>query len=164
MYRLPPLTPFSAPRNRPLPPEVYSTVGSAVLLTVRAYRGQPFKGNDLLCQVVVDYLSAMRGEYGCWVGAYCLMPDHLHLVSGPISEGCSVLQFLHRFKGKTTNASWTCGWTGRLWQSRSHDHVIRRAEALQDIYAYILENPVRAGLVEPADDWPWSGVLDSEKG
>jgi REP element-mobilizing transposase RayT len=65
-------------------------------------------------------------------------------------------------KAETTNESWQLDWDGRLWQRRHHDHVIRDAESLQDIYEYILNNPVRAGLVEHPDEWPWAGILDHQ--
>jgi REP element-mobilizing transposase RayT len=149
-------------RNQPLPAEAYATAGTAVAFTVRAYRERPFEANPALCSAVIELLREARTQYGCWVGAYCLMPDHLHLVAGPLEGGSSVLIFLNRFKGKSTNTSWRHNWEGRLWQSRFHDHVLRSSEALADISRYVLENPVRAGLVEAAEDWPWSGVMDPE--
>jgi putative transposase len=103
----------------------------------------------------------MRSEYRCWVGAYCLMPDHLHFVAGPQEDGACVLTFLARFMGKSTNMSWRHGWSGKLWQKRGHDHVIRLVERMDEVYAYVRDNPVRAGLVEDASDWPWSGIIDA---
>src|SRR5688572_33482436 len=117
----PPLTPHATARNRPLPEDAYGA-HKAALFTLRSYRGRPFLLNDALCDSVVELLKQMRGDYDCWVGAYCLMPDHLHFVSGSKREGSSVLIFVERFKGKTTNASWQHGWSGRLWQKRRHDH------------------------------------------
>jgi putative transposase len=132
-----------------------------VLFTLRSYSGAPFADNPALCDCVTGLLAEMRGEYGCWVGAFCLMPDHLHFVAGSEREGGSVLTFLERFKGKSTNRSWNHGWSGRLWQRRAHDHVLRSAERLDEMYAYILNNPVRAGLVDAPEAWRWSGVLDA---
>jgi len=151
---------YAPPRNQRLPAEVYEQAGTAVLFTLRAYAGKPFHENRGLCDCVVGLLTEMRREYGCWVGAYCLMPDHLHFVAGPSDEGVSVLTFVARFTGKSTNASWRHGWSGKLWQKRGHDHVIRIAERMDEVYDYILANPVRAGLVEDAADWAWAGVLD----
>jgi REP element-mobilizing transposase RayT len=133
----------TTPRNKPLDAAIYAEAGNAVLITIRAYRGRPFAGNPVLCRTTIDLLTEMRGEYGCWVGAYCLMPDHLHFVAGPQEDGRSVLTFVDRFKGKSTNRSWPCGWSGRLWQTRCHDHVIRSAEGLEEVYGYVLNNPVR---------------------
>ncbi len=150
-------------RNRRLPEDAYTTPGKAVFFTIRAHRGRPFNENDDLCRTVCELLASMRVEYGCWVGAYCLMPDHLHLVTSPNEEGRSVVTYIERFKGRTTNASWPYGWTGKLWQARFHDHAVRAVEDLDQINAYILDNPVRAGLVELPEDWPWSGILDPQE-
>jgi putative transposase len=157
------LVPRASPRNRRLTAELYAEEGTAVLFTIRAYSGAPFSANPALCDAVTDLLASMRHEYRCWVGAYCLMPDHLHFVAGPQVDGASALTFLARFMGKSTNASWSVGRSGKLWQKRGHDHILRLAERLEDVYAYILENPVRAGLVEEPDDWPWSGILDAQE-
>ncbi len=44
---------------------------------------------------------------------------------------------------------------GRVWQVESFDHVLRSSESLDAKIAYLLENPVRAGLVEKWADYPW---------
>ena len=75
--------------------------------------------------------------------------------------GCiSTLKFTDRYKGKTTNQSWTFGWRGKLWQPRYYDHIVRAEEDLRAIAEYILNNPVRKGLAERAADWPWGGSME----
>ena len=88
------------------------------------------------------------------------MPNHLHYVAGTEKEGADVRLFTNRWKGRSTNASWKHGWTGSLWQKRFHDHVVRIAEELDNIEAYVLDNPRRAGLVTNPKEWEWSGVFD----
>jgi hypothetical protein len=44
---------------------------------------------------------------------------------------------------------------GALWQHESYDHLLRDAEALERILQYILNNPVKAGLVKDRRDWKW---------
>src|SRR5689334_2420993 len=121
---------YAPPGNPPLRADLYTTPGLATLFTVRAYREQPFAGNVPFCRVVVSLLAEMRLEYRCLVGAYCLMPDHLHFIAAVGEEGASLWTILERFKGKTTNESWNHGWRGRLWQRRTHDHVIRHSEGV----------------------------------
>jgi putative transposase len=157
------LNAFAPSRNQRLSPEVYAEAGIPVSFTLRAYRGRPFAANPDVCAVVIELLRTMRREHGCWVGAYCLMPDHLHFIAGTDHDDVSVLRFVDRFKGRTTNASWEHGWEGRLWQKRSHDHVIRQREGVDAVSQYILENPVRAGLVAAPEDWPWSGIIDDHR-
>jgi REP element-mobilizing transposase RayT len=151
---------YAPARNRPLSAEVYSNEGRATLFTLRCYRDRPFHGKPALCDAVVKLLVEMRVEYRCWVGAYCLMPDHLHFVAGPVEHGAPLLTFVERFKGRTTNESWKHDVSGRLWQRRFHDHVVREAEGLEAIYDYVLNNPVNAGLVGEREDWRWCGIVD----
>jgi putative transposase len=88
------------------------------------------------------------------------MPDHLHFLISPRQEGISVLTFTDQYKGKATNRSWTVGWTGKLWQPRYFDHIVRSEESLIAIAEYIVNNPVRKGLVDRAEDWLWGGYTN----
>jgi putative transposase len=89
-----------------------------------------------------------------------LLPDHLHFLASPCEEGVSILQFVDRLKGRATNESWRCGWQGKLWQPRYYNHVVRKDEDLLAIALYVMQNPVRKGLVGSAEDWAWSGGRD----
>jgi hypothetical protein len=85
------------------------------------------------------------------------MPDHVHaLVAGDSGAGSSLARFVHRFKqvlGYEYRAA-----TGRaLWQRSYFDHVLRPDEAAEPHAESILLNPVRAGFVVSADEWPYSG-------
>ena len=48
------------------------------------------------------------------------------------------------------------GREGQFWQHESYDHVIRNQAEWERIIKYVLDNPVKAGLVEKWDDWPWT--------
>jgi hypothetical protein len=51
---------------------------------------------------------------------------------------------------------------GRVWQTESFDHVLRSSESLDAKIAYILENPVRAGLASDWKEYPWLWVREAE--
>jgi putative transposase len=100
--------------------------------------------------------SAAREQV--WSPAYCLMPDHSHLVWMGLrreSDQLNALRFLRRQMAPVL-APW------RL-QHQAYDHVLREEErkrgALASACFYILANPVRAGLVERIEDWPFSGSI-----
>ena len=89
-----------------------------------------------------------------------LMPDHVHLLlHGWDSEGNQ--KGLMRFLRRHSNA--LLGETGFRWQPQAYDHVLRPEEsdryAYERLARYITENPVRAGLVERAEDWPHTGAV-----
>ena len=88
--------------------------------------------------------------------ALCLMPNHYHLVVASRRETLS--RALHRVNGvyaEEFNAKY--GRSGHLWGDRFALWQIRDDEHLHAACAYVLANPVRAGLCKSAADWPWSG-------
>jgi hypothetical protein len=46
-----------------------------------------------------------------------------------------------------------------FWQKRFFDHVMRSAESYEQKWTYVRDNPVRAGLVGRAEDWPYQGEI-----
>ncbi|MFC2105566.1 transposase [Candidatus Bipolaricaulota bacterium] len=87
--------------------------------------------------------------------AYCVMPDHVHVLLQP--NGGDLIQYVQAVKGKTTRAYWKLGRSSKLWQRGFHDHILRREESLHVIAQYILANPVRAGLTDDIVAYPFSG-------
>ncbi len=151
--------PYRPPRNQRLAAELYTDTNRVYFITIHAYRHQsPFVRDDLN-QLMLDILLEEQERQKCLVFTYCLMPDHLHFLASPAQDGISILKFTDQYKGKTTNRSWELGWQGKLWQPRYYDHIVRREESLAAIAAYILNNPVRKGLVMHPEDWSWSGHM-----
>ncbi|MGI8824159.1 MAG: REP-associated tyrosine transposase [Chloroflexota bacterium] len=92
--------------------------------------------------------------------AYCLMPDHLHLLLKLRTNRWTLGDVIGSLKSFTTERSWQLGHEGALWQDRFHDHILRRSEDGDETAAYILNNPVRKGLVKDRDDYAYSGTPD----
>ena len=91
--------------------------------------------------------------------AYCLMPDHLHLVWMGLrreSDQANAMKF------RRTNLEPALG-EGREWQHQPHDHVLRERERRRNAFSsfcfYTLANPVRAELVKRELDWPYNGAI-----
>ena len=99
---------------------------------------------EMVCRVLREH-SESRQFY---LAAYCLLPDHLHVLFSPAGCGLPVGQIIGQFKGKTTNESWRLNWQGQLWQPRFHDHIVRRDESIKDTVRYILEYALKAGYGE----------------
>ena len=85
------------------------------------------------------------------------MPDHLHLLARALQE--TLTDWVARLKSLTTRAAWSVGWRGAIWQPRFFDRALRDGE-LAPTLAYIVNNPVVAGLVEEPADWAWLFVDD----
>jgi putative transposase len=94
---------------------------------------------------------------GTEVWAYCLMPNHVHLILVPRdADGLSrTLGEAHRQYSRFINGRY--GWTGHLWQGR-FGSVAMDEDHLESAVRYVSLNPVRARLVRKADEWEWSSV------
>ena len=94
-------------------------------------------------------------ESGHQLWSYCLMPNHVHLVVGlPEAEGI-FYQAMQQLKGRSAyQCNRLLARQGTFWQPESYDHVVRSGEEMQNVMAYVLENPVKAGLVDDWQQWP----------
>jgi len=154
------MQPYVPAKNQRLDRTVYRTAHQPVFFTIRTRENiQPFV-NIAFGRAVVNCLLEERYICGCLVHVYALLPDHLHIGTSPTTDYCDVLSFVDRFKGKSARIGWSFGNQGRLWQPRSYDHAIRKAEDVNEIGEYILANPVRLGLVNRWEDYPLCGLVD----
>jgi REP element-mobilizing transposase RayT len=89
--------------------------------------------------------------------AFTVMPNHVHLLITPV---VSVTKIMRGMKGSSGHqANKILGHTGKaFWQDESFDHWVRDEREFGRIYRYIENNPVAAGLVKKAEDWPWSSA------
>jgi len=86
------------------------------------------------------------------------MPDHLHIIVEGTQEEINLLRFINHYKQKT--GFWMSkNQPGVSWQKNFFDHIIRKDENLQSMIRYILENPVRKGLVSDWRDYPFKGAI-----
>ncbi|NBB13813.1 transposase [Caulobacter sp. SLTY] len=89
--------------------------------------------------------------------AWCLMPNHVHLVLVPAtgtSLGAALAQTHRRYTVRINRRE---GWTGFLWQGRFSSAPMDEGH-LAAAVRYVELNPVRAGLVASPADWPWSSA------
>jgi REP element-mobilizing transposase RayT len=108
----------------------------------------------------IDYIKSEKIRLGHALYVFCLMPDHLHILLSPLESGIPVTQYMNGLISKMTHLSWEYGYSGKLMQRSFYDHIIRKEEDLRQIAEYILNNPVRKGLVEKWEDYPFCGLLD----
>ena len=110
--------------------------------------------------------------------AYCIMSNHAHVVFTPLAMQSSrtdivnsaentaqtkglcynpLSSIMQSLKGYTAHkANHLLGRSGAFWQRESYDHVVRDASEWQRIITYVLNNPVKAGLVDSWEKWQWS--------
>ena len=89
--------------------------------------------------------------------AYCLMPDHLHILIRSGENSSRLPQFVRAFKSYARSKV-----KRNLWQRGYYEHVMRTGEDLKITAEYILNNPVRKGMVEEWGEYEWSGLIVEE--
>jgi putative transposase len=105
--------------------------------------------------VLQQFLRAATEDHVALV-AYCFMPDHAHLLVQGETPDADAKRFI-------VHAKQFSGYTfarlrgERLWQRYAYERVLRDSDATMSVARYILENPVRAGLVSSPDQYAFLG-------
>ena len=130
------------------------------ITTCTAQRRQVFRDPSLV-ELVLSYLRETATRERFAVLAYCFMPDHLHVVVVGLTASADLRRFMTLVKQR---AGFVVAkrYGIKLWQEGYHDHVLRRDRSLARLVQYVLENPIRAGLAETVESYPFSG-WDPEK-
>jgi REP-associated tyrosine transposase len=126
----------------------------------RVLCGNTFLKNEPIADLVAESIHYRDGKVYDLV-VFCIMPNHVHLVFMPLekSEGvfyslAEILQSLKRHTARQSNL--ILGRSGAFWQDESYDHIVREESELERIIKYVLNNPVKAGLVDDWTKWKWS--------
>ena len=130
----------------------------AYSITICTRHRIPFLADQEVGRIVVECLKdhAQRCRYR--LIAYCIMPDHIHILTGPSSDERAIPlpRFIRQFKAAVTYSLATLSLGGSIWQRSFYDHVLRKDEDLAEVARYILDNPVRKGLVDAPEQYPLS--------
>jgi putative transposase len=102
-------------------------------------------------------LSQSAVDHSFAVPAHCLMPDHVHLLAEGTTPESDLRRFVSSFKQKSGFTFSQERHRSRLWQDGFYDRILRNDEETLTVVRYILDNPVRAGLVAKFSDYPYSG-------
>jgi REP element-mobilizing transposase RayT len=128
------------------------------LITICTLDRQRVLAEAAMASVVVQALQRIAAVRGWRVGRYVLMPDHIHFFCGP-GSGDDLSRFVGGFKQESTRRAWEVGWRGRLWQREFFDQVLRDDDVYEEKWWYVRNNPVRAGLCQTHEEWPWQGEI-----
>lgn len=141
--------------------------------------GPTWLKDERIAKIVVDGLHYRDGKEYC-LDAYCIMSNHVHAVFSPFLAANDLREarypdgirffsptppldrIMKSLKGYTAwRANGVIGRKGPFWHPESYDHVVRDRAALYRIVNYVLNNPVKIGLVGRWQDWRWNYRRDS---
>jgi putative transposase len=146
------------PHSRELRKGRYSEPGRVYLVTFCCHGRMPVFAVREFAAIVIEEIAHSDRSGASQTLAFVVMPDHVHWVMA-LGARHRLERAVGQLKGRAAaRVNRLRGRLGCLWQSGFHDHAVRAEEDLEAICQYVLHNPVRAGLVERAAEYPFSGL------
>jgi len=121
--------------------------------------------DDRCAAVVMDHMAA-HDQVSYRIAAWVVMPNHVHVLIGPISgKRIELSQVTRAWKGASARRiNQMLGRSGSVWQAESFDRWIRDDHHFAAVVAYIAKNPVKAGLSRSTGEWRWSHACGKDVG
>ena len=127
-------------------------------VTVCCARRRPVFASRPTVRIAVECLQGIQRRLQWQVHKICLMPDHVHLLLSPLeTREQSVSPIIQGWKSCVT-IRLRQSVAGPIWQREFFDRLLRTDEKMEEKWEYIRENPVRAGLCQAPEDYPYSGT------
>jgi len=114
-----------------------------------------FKDEDY--REYLKFLSEYSGKNKLSIVAYCLMPNHVHLITIPQNNEGLARAIGETHRNYTRMINFREKWRGYLWQGRFSSYVMDE-KYLYSVAKYILNNPVKAKIVKRAEEYEWSSI------
>jgi REP element-mobilizing transposase RayT len=109
-----------------------------------------------IAEIIMERIEWMEKNTGWRIPSYVIMPTHIHCLMNGEKADRSLSKALQLLKGYTAKkANDHLKREGAFWSPESFDYWCRSSEKKESAKRYIRNNPVKAGLVKSADDWPW---------
>jgi putative transposase len=131
----------------------YHHSGQKHFITFTCLHRQPLLRSNRAKHLVEVALERVRKKYGMRVYAYVVMPEHVHLlVSEPEHDPLAVA--IKSLKQGVSRR--LIGDADHFWQKRYYDFNMHQGPKFMEKVQYIHRNPVKRGLVDKPEQWPWS--------
>src|ERR1700736_3241320 len=124
-------------------------------ITACTYDWRQLLANDTLHGAFLQFAQEAPNR-GAWVGAYVIMPDHLHLFVATDDQRITLSTWMKSLKNTLSKPLRFSGVASPHWEKTFFDHALRSGESYSAKWNYVRDNPVRAGLVRRAEDWPFA--------
>lgn len=137
--------------------------GGCYFFTLVTYKRIRYFARDEARDLLLKNIEKVRKAQQFELIAYCIMPDHLHLLL-KLSEDTKDFSYLIREIKRLTTLELRKNIgnpTAKIWQNRFWEHTIRDENDLQMHFDYIHFNPIKHGYVDDSIDWEWSSYRNS---
>jgi len=141
-------------KNIRLKKEIYSKQNQIFSITICTKDRRPLFHQKALAKTIIETFQTEVFQQNTKLYAYCLMPDHLHILVSP--KESNLIDFIRRWKSYATNLLNKSGFKGACWQRSFYDHALRKDEDIKTTAEYIVHNPVRKNLIKQWRKYPYS--------
>jgi len=134
------------------------TGDSTYFITASTWQKRSLFQTDPMAALLLDVLLHYRAAGKYRLHEFVIMPTHFHLLLTSAGEATleRAVQFIKG--GFSHRAGKELQFKGSVWQTSFYDRRVRDPEEYQRMRDYILQNPVRRGLVQAAEQWPYSSA------
>ncbi len=116
------------------------------------------------CLFYLDWLEEYARSAGCWIHAYVLMTNHVHLLLSPAEQGSPAMLMKRLGQRYVQYVNRTYRRSGTLWEGRFRSCLAQQENYLLLCQRYIELNPVRAGIVAHPGEYRWSSYRGNAQG
>jgi len=141
------------------PPENRAVSGLTFFVTARLRQSLRILAEAEHAKAVLNTLQFFRERHEAELYGYVVMPDHIHVIIRPL-EPHTVSGLMRRLKTYTAK---TMG-KGPIWGEGFWSEVVPNDASLRQKLNYVHANPIRAGLVDKPEEYPWSSAGEFEAG
>lgn len=127
-------------------------------VTACTYERRHILNNTDVHSHLVKY-GKVGSDRGAWLGAYVLMPDHLHAFVVIDDARLSLSIWMKSLENSVSKTLHTLNVPSPHWQKGFFDHILRSDDSYSAKWEYVRDNPVRAKLVKSWSDWPFAGTI-----
>lgn len=130
-------------------------------ITTCTSRRRSILASEEIAKILIGEWRAARERHGWAIGRFVIMPNHVHFFCRAELDAKTLPTMMQAWKQWTSKRMVReLKFKGNVWQGEFFDHVLRSSESYSQKWDYVRENPVRAGIVAVADDWPWQGEIE----
>jgi putative transposase len=148
------MTRFTPRKSSPRLPTFEYKGAYAYFVTINTDDNRPYLRGGV-ARRCVELLLASTEDARFENTAYCVTPNHLHLLTCGLDETSDLMRFMQRFK-QLTGFAFKKATAKPLWHRSYYDHVLRDDDGMEEIAAHVWLNPVKAGLIAAATDFEFS--------
>ncbi len=141
----------------------YASPGVVYHVTIGAHQKRKTFTRSAVNQQVIYALRESANLYGYRLITYCLMPDHLHILAQAGEHPKDLREFVRGFKSFCSVATPVATnklTNNKLWQRGFYEHILRKEENIAEFAEYILNNPIRKGLVQNRGQYQWCELIE----